>query len=67
MTNRERYILQANEYDLLIKLQEGLGRSDSYCILDLITDKYNRCPDDTNCKDCIQKWLNAEEDCNELR
>lgn len=62
MTNRERYILQANEYDLLIKLQESLNRSDNYCILDLITDKYNHCPKDTNCEECIQNWLNVEED-----
>ncbi len=62
MTNRERYILQVNEYDLLIKLQEGLSRSDSYCILDLITGKYERCPHDINCEKCIQIWLNAEED-----
>ena len=64
MTNRERYI--SNEYDLLIKLQEGLGRSDSYCILDLITGKYHPCPENTNCNDCIQKWLDAEEDYNEI-
>lgn len=62
MTNRERYILQVNEYDLLIKLQEGLSRSGNYCILDLITGKYEHCPYDTNCEKCIQIWLNAEED-----
>ena len=66
MTNRERYILQANEYDLLIKIQDGLGNCDNFCILDLITDKYHRCPENTYCEECIQNWLNAEEDCNEL-
>lgn len=61
MTNRERYILQVNEYDLLIRLQEGLDRNDSYCILDLITGSCICCSENTNCKDCIQNWLNAEE------
>lgn len=62
MKNRQRYILQVNEYDLLIKLQKGLSRSDSYCILDLITDKYHTCPKESECSSCIQNWLNAEED-----
>lgn len=62
MKNRERYILQANEYDLLIRMQKGLSRCDSFCILDLITDKYHHCPKNANCNDCIQNWLNAEED-----
>ena len=62
MNNRERYILQANEYDLLMRIQKGLGRCDAYCILDLIIDKYNICPKETECSNCIQNWLNAEED-----
>lgn len=65
MKNRVRYILQVNEYDLLIKIHKGLNRCDSYCILDLITDKYHHCPENTICKDCIQNWLNAEEDTND--
>ena len=66
MKNRVRYILQANEYDLLIKIQNGLQMCDSFCILDLITDKYHACPEGTTCENCIQNWLNAEEDINEL-
>lgn len=65
MKNRVRYILQANEYDLLVKIQDGLGNCDNFCVLDLITDKYHHCPEGSYCKDCIQKWLNAEEDAND--
>ena len=65
MTNRDRYILKANEYDMLVKIQANIIGGDCRCIIDALTeDTYlgedgKMCTFDT-CKECIQKWLNEE-------
>ena len=63
MTNRERYILNRNEYDMLIGLHAALGSGLCQCVIEAITAKDYYCPDDKvctieACKECIQKWLN---------
>lgn len=63
MTNRERYILRVNEYDLLIGLQAAIGSG--LCVIEALTAKEYPCPDDkvcmlSTCEACIQKFLNEE-------
>lgn len=62
MTNREHYILNANEYDMLIRIQACMVG----CVLEALTGKDYPCPDDScaleTCKKCIQQWLNQQYD-----
>lgn len=63
MRNSLRYIINANEYDFLIRIQHYmLFRG---CIIDALTGKVYNCytvsPDMEDCKKCIQKWLNEDE------
>lgn len=65
MTNRERYILRGNEYDLLIGLQAAIGSGLCQCVIEALTAKEYPCPDDkvcmlSTCEACIQEWLNKE-------
>lgn len=65
MTNRERYILRQNEYDLLIGLQAAIGSGLCQCVIEALTAKEYPCPDDkvcmlSTCEKCIQEWLNKE-------
>ncbi len=58
MKNRERYILNVNEYDMLVKIQAVMAG----CVIEALTGKDYPCPDDLcTCKECIQKWLNEED------
>lgn len=68
MNNRQRYILNANEYDFLIRIQHYMERCMPIfkgCIIDAITGKIYYCPttnpDMEDCKECIQNWLNEDE------
>ena len=65
MTNREKYILQRNEFDMLIGIQAALGRGLCQCVIEALTAKDYPCPDDKvcmldACEECIQNWLNEE-------
>ena len=71
MTNRERYILRQNEYDLLLTMQSNIVRNGSTCVLDMLTDSMIPCPKEmcgkvgsrsviAVCSECIQRWLNEE-------
>lgn len=73
MTNRERYILRQNEYDLLLTMQSNIVRNGSICVLDMLTDSMIPCPKEmcgkvgsksviAVCSKCIQEWLNEEEE-----
>lgn len=62
MTNRE-WLLNTNEYDILLYIQNCLEYKEQNCILECLDKKdYNtvckkfKC----KCKDCIQHWLNSE-------
>ena len=70
MTNRERYIMNVNEYDMLMKMQTNLIKG-CRCVLDVITGTTVLCPAEAHgkvgeqsrlavCDKCIQKWLNSE-------
>jgi hypothetical protein len=62
MKNRERYITQRNEYDLMMDITDNTN----VCPIIALTGKY---PDDgygcrhsdDKCPDCLQAWLNEEE------
>lgn len=70
MTNRDRYILKVNEYDMLINMQTRLIKG-CRCVLDVITGTTVLCPIEAHgkvgeqsrlavCSKCIQAWLNEE-------
>lgn len=67
MTNRERYILKKNSYDMMVTISKVV------CPIWVLTGKepkeWNVCPHAANdwykwgdgkCDDCIQKFLNEE-------
>lgn len=65
MTNRNKYILQANEYDMLIGLQAAIGSGMCQCVIEALIGRTYLCPEDRRCtldtcKECIQEWLNEE-------
>ena len=65
MKNRDRYLLKVNEYDLLCRLQVAFGSGLCFCVIEALTGKDYPCKDDyvcglDTCKECIQRWLNAE-------
>lgn len=67
MNNRQRYILNTNEYDFLIRIQRYMRCVPFFkgCVIDAITEKVYHCPatnpDIEVCKKCIQSWLNEDE------
>lgn len=68
MRNSLRYIINANEYDFLIRIQHYMERQMPLykgCVIDALTGKVYNCsalsPDMEDCKKCIQKWLNEDE------
>lgn len=71
MTNRDRYILKANEHDILLKIQCSIYAGYNACAIDLVSGNLHMCPDEMKgkyeiddrlvvCSKCIQKWLNEE-------
>lgn len=57
--NRDKYILKVNEYDLMMKILNSYRN----CPIRAVTGEmhYDRCPKyNTNCSECVQKWLNEE-------
>ena len=62
MKNRDRYILKANEYDLLIKIQATM-LSNNCCVIEALAGI--KCPNEkmcmlSTCEVCIQRFLNDE-------
>ena len=67
MRNRDRYILQRNEYDMLCDLQAAISSGRCQCVIEALTAKEYPCPNDkccmlSTCMECIQEWLNKEAD-----
>ena len=76
MKNRDKYLKERSEYDIMLQMQENIGGGFNCCVIDEITGKIHNCPDKmlgrvgtysrlTICKECIQKWLNEEAKSNE--
>lgn len=57
MTNRDKYLLRKNEYDVLCGIQKVLLEG-CVCIIDALTCGMYPCSH--NCEECIQEWLNKE-------
>lgn len=66
MTNRERYILKMSEYDMLVKIQANIIDGCCCCVIDALTGGGYPCKD-SNCQECIQKWLNKESENNDSK
>ena len=66
MKNRDRYILQRNEYDMLLALQTAISTGLCQCVIEALTGKEQMC--DTGrvsldtCEYCIRYWLNEDKD-----
>lgn len=63
MKNRERYILKVNEYDLMMTINDNIKKRPFPCPIYAVSGKLDRCCADFTyiCKDCVQHWLNEEE------
>lgn len=66
MKNRDKYIIKANEYDMLVSLQRSFASGMCWCVIEAITGKSYPCKDNKvcmldTCKECIENWLNKEE------
>lgn len=59
MTNRDRYILKRNEYDMLNAMQSVLIKGKCVCVIEALSGSVYPCR--CSCAECIQKWLNSEE------
>lgn len=62
MKNREKYISNRNEYDLLVTMQKYLREHAVVrvpCVLDMLLGHIKPCTCD-DCCHCIQQWLNEE-------
>jgi len=71
MKNRE-HLLRQNEYDLLIGLQAAISSGLCQCVIEALTAKEYKCPDDkvcmlSTCEACIQEWLNKESERNDSK
>ena len=73
MKNRDKYILQRNEYDMLLEVQYNIMDCGCNCVLDGLTGEKIKCPDNmcgkvgarsrlAVCGECIQDFLNKEVD-----
>lgn len=64
MTNREKYIIKRNEYDLMMTIASNAqNRWWEYCPIRLIGGGSKVCPKvviKRDCEICVQKWLNEE-------
>ena len=65
MKNRDKYILKKSEYDMLCDMQVTIGSGYCQCVIKALIGKDYPCKDDyvcglDTCKECIQRWLNAE-------
>jgi hypothetical protein len=63
-TNRQKYFLQRDEYDILISIRR---RGWHYCPIEIIGADRPVCVPDKDyihddCDTCIQRWLNEEAD-----
>lgn len=56
MTNREKYFLRRDEYDIMMQISENTGE----CPIDIITGQPHDCKG-RECDQCVQDWLNEEE------
>ena len=64
MSNRDKYLLKVNEFDLMDKIKENTGMCPIHAIKKLSREeKIMRCYKYVHdgCEKCVQDWLNEEE------
>lgn len=62
MTNRQKYILNKDAYDIMATIRKNTGLC-SVEVLDGLKRDMDYCKDHNfDCKDCWQEWLNEEAD-----
>ena len=72
-TNRERYIVKKNEYDMMLEIARNIEGIGTICAIRAISGRGRKRPCEYNrtgaedlsrlerdCPNCIQKWLNEE-------
>ena len=65
MKNRQRYILQRNEYDMMLSIAEVARTCPIVLLTGRIPDYYSiYCHIPESCKTCFDAWLNKEDDDN---
>lgn len=63
MTNREKYFLKRDEYDTMMTIYRNKHK---WCPIQIVGAEKPKCIPSiyglaqTNCDECIQKWLNEE-------
>lgn len=63
MKNRDKYLVNRNEYDLMTSIEENTGICPIRAISGISKEsKVTRCTKyaKAGCKECIQAWLNEE-------
>ena len=71
MKNRDKYIIQHSEYDMLMQMQHNIMDCGCNCVLDALTGNMNSCPSEMQgkvgalsrlavCGKRIQRSLNEE-------
>ena len=71
MKNRDKYIIQHSEYDMLMQMQHNIMEIGCVCVLVALTGNMNSCPAEMQgkvgalsrlavCVKCIQRFLNEE-------
>ena len=64
MKNRDRYINNCNQYDLLVKIQDAM-QNKCMCVIEALSGKdvcrYSIDAPNEVCYKCIDNWLNKEE------
>lgn len=62
MKNRDKYISNVNEYDLMMRMHKNIKHG-THCPVKAVSGEYayDRCLQNTFiCEECIQQWLNEE-------
>jgi hypothetical protein len=68
MTNRERYIIKRNEYDLMLTIADNISGIGTFCAIRAVCGRKRLCEYTQSkngilmrdCPSCIQKFLNEE-------
>ena len=68
MTNRERYMIKRNQYDLMLTIAENISGIGTFCAIRAVCGRKHPCEYTQSkngtlmrdCPFCIQNWLNEE-------
>lgn len=65
MKNRDTFIIEVNEYDLMMRINDNIKKRPFPCPIYAVSGQLDRiCAEyKNNCSDCVQQWLNEESRC----